>query len=102
MKKYYLLLLFATALATNAIASDEIFGFDVISEVETTGISISVNGTQVHVTGASGMTLEVYNVAGVRVATVKIDSDDKTLNLNLTKGCYILKVGKVVRKVSIR
>ncbi|MDD3387351.1 MAG: secretion protein, partial [Prevotella sp.] len=27
---------------------------------------------------------------------------DKSYNLNLPKGCYIVKVGKVVRKVSIR
>ena len=102
MKKYYLLLLFATALTTTALGADDFFDFDDIEEVETTSINISVTGNQVHVTGAAGMTLEVYNVAGVRVGTFKIDSDDKTLNLNLTKGCYILKVGKVVRKVSIR
>ena len=102
MKKYYLLLLFATALTTTALGAGEYGEFDDISEVVVTGVAISINGNQVHVTGAAGQTLEVYNVAGVRVGTFKIDSDDKTLNLNLAKGCYILKVGKVVRKVSIR
>ena len=102
MKKYYLFLLFVTALTTTALAAEEFGELDDISEVDVTGVAISINGNQVHVTGAAGQTLEVYNIAGVRVGSYKIDSDDKNLNLNLAKGCYILKVGKVVRKVSIR
>lgn len=53
-------------------------------------------------TGANGEMLYVYNVAGVRVKSVKVDGDDKRFEMNLPKGCYILKVGKTVRKVSIR
>lgn len=64
--------------------------------------SLNVSGNDVRVTGASGAQLEVYNLAGVRIKTINIDSADKSLTLNLPKGCYILKVGKVVRKVSIR
>ncbi|MBR0273155.1 MAG: T9SS type A sorting domain-containing protein [Bacteroidaceae bacterium] len=82
---------------------------DMTSEIEAPDIdeeinpiTISVNGTQVHVTNAADKVLEIYNLAGVRVASFKIDSDDKTVNINLNKGCYILKVDKVVRKVSIK
>jgi len=64
--------------------------------------TISVQGMTVRVTGASGMTLSVYNVAGVCVMQRKVEGDDKSFELNLPKGCYILKVGKVVRKVSIK
>ncbi len=71
-------------------------------ETEVAGIGINVNGSQLHITNAAGQTLEIYNLAGVRVTTVRIDSDDKTLNLNLQKGCYMVKVGKVVRKINIR
>ncbi len=102
MKKYYLLLLFATTLTTTPLCATELDEFDSVTEIEISSVTITVNGSQVHITGAEGQTLEVYNVAGVRVANVKIDSDEKTLNLNLAKGCYILKIGKVVRKVSIR
>lgn len=66
------------------------------------GITVSVEQSLIHVTGASGQLMQVYNVAGVCVATIKVDGDDKRYDLNLTKGCYIVKVGKVVRKVSIR
>ena len=63
--------------------------------------TISVNTSTVHVTGANGQTLEVYNIAGVRVVCVKVEGQDKRFDLNLPKGCYIVKVGKVVRKISI-
>lgn len=72
-------------------------------ETEIQAVTLSVNGTKVHVSGADGAVLEVYNLTGVKIATYRIDSNDKQVNLsNLSKGYYILKVGKVVRKISIR
>ena len=65
-------------------------------------ISISVVGNVLHVVGAENEQLAIYNVTGVRVMSVKVDGDDKHYTLNLPKGCYIVKVGNVVRKVSIR
>ncbi len=65
-------------------------------------IDISVAGSVIHVTGAAGQNLYVYNITGVRVKSIRVDSNDKRYDLNLPKGCYIVKVGKVVRKISIR
>lgn len=65
-------------------------------------IGISVVESTMHVTNAAGQTLYIYNVAGVRVMSIKVDGIDKRYELNLQKGCYIVKVGKVVRKISIR
>lgn len=65
-------------------------------------INISVSGSTLHVTGASGEDLYIYNVTGVRVKSFRVDSNDKRYELNLPKGCYIVKAGKVVRKISIR
>ncbi|MGI6241958.1 MAG: T9SS type A sorting domain-containing protein [Prevotella sp.] len=66
-------------------------------------ITISVNREAVlRITGAAGQNLYIYNITGVRVMSLKIDGDDKSYSLNLPKGCYIVKVGKVVRKISIR
>jgi len=31
-----------------------------------------------------------------------VEGQDKRFDLNLPKGCYIVKVGKVVRKISIK
>ena len=66
------------------------------------GITLTVNGTKVHVTGANGENMEIFNLTGVKVSSISIDSADKSLTLTLPKGCYILKVGKVVHKISIR
>jgi len=64
--------------------------------------AITVQGSNVRVTNASGQTLAIYNVAGVCVQKIKVEGADKCFELNLPKGCYILKVGKTVRKISIK
>ena len=86
------------ALSSNMYAQSERDGI----EAETTAVSIAVRGNNVRISGASGHTLEIYNLTGVKVESVEIDSNDKSITLNLQKGCYILKVGGVVRKISIK
>lgn len=65
-------------------------------------VTIAVSGQTVTVSGAQGETLEVISLTGRRVLTVKIESPAQRIELNIPKGCYLLKVGKVVRKVSLR
>ena len=65
-------------------------------------ITISVNGQWVTINGAQGLTLEVVSLTGRLVKTVKIESPAQRIELNVPKGCYILKIGKVVRKVAVR
>ncbi len=74
-----------------------------VIDLEYENISVSISNENVlHVTGAAGQTLHIYNVTGVRVMTIKVDGSDKSYNLNLARGCYIVKVGNVVRKISIK
>jgi len=54
------------------------------------------------VTGAEGQTLEIVSLTGKKIMDVKIESPAQKIELNIPKGCYIVKVGKVVRKVSVR
>ena len=54
------------------------------------------------VSGAEGLTLEVVSLTGNKVLEVKIESPSQKVELNIPKGCYIVKVGKAVRKVSVR
>lgn len=75
---------------------------EIIEQPTTDDVTISVSGQTLHVTGADGMALQVYNVAGVCVKSFKVEGSDKRYDLNLPKGCYIIKVGKTVRKISIR
>lgn len=102
MVKYLLSILFLSLIAmvapSYANASEAVEFIE--NDVQT--VSVVVNGSSVRVGGANGMTLYVYNITGLRVKAVAIDSSDKQFDLDLPKGCYILKVGKVVRKISIK
>ena len=64
-------------------------------------IAVTQQGKNIKVQNACGKTLQVYNVTGALVATYRIDSDDKTITLNVGRGCYIVKVGDVTRKITI-
>ena len=68
-----------------------------IVENEVTQIVLTITGSTVRVQNA-----EKGNTLGVKVSSIKIDSSDKTIALNLPKGCYILKIGDVVRKIAIK
>lgn len=70
-------------------------------EAEMEAVTLTIQEGKAHITNAEGKTLEIYNLTGVRVARIRIDSNDKQITLNLTRGCYIMKVDKVVRKVTI-
>ena len=74
----------------------------VAEQIDEQAPAISVDGNVVNVQSASGMTLEVVSLTGRAVATYKIEGPAQRIELNLPKGCYILKVGKVVRKVTVR
>ena len=65
-------------------------------------IEIIVEQGAIRVAGAIGETMRVYNVTGVEVMNMRVDSQDKRFHVNLPKGFYIIKVGKVVRKVYLR
>ena len=75
-----------------------------LAAVEQAGadVVIAVNGSTVSVTGAQGEMLEVVSLTGRQVMAVKIESPAQRVELNIPKGCYILKVGKVVRKIQVR
>lgn len=98
-KKFYILALCAF-LATSPVrlmAEELIEG----PESETSTISIAVIGNKVHISGANGETVEIFNIAGVKISTVQIDSAEKVITLS--KGCYIIKIGSIAtRKIAIR
>ncbi|MCI6618922.1 MAG: T9SS type A sorting domain-containing protein [Prevotella sp.] len=102
MKRNILVLAFGAALLLCVPVQLRAESLSESAGIEVPAITVAVNEATVHVTGATGEVLQVYNVAGVRVMSVKIEDPDKYFDLNLPKGCYIIKVGKVVRKISIR
>ena len=73
-----------------------------VAELIDEQVTLTVEGNVVLVNGAQGEVLEVVSLTGRQVAQYRIESASQRVELNLAKGCYVLKVGKVVRKVSIR
>ncbi len=65
-------------------------------------IDVSYNNGELSVFGAEGCRLEIVSLTGKKVLTMDIESPAQKIELNIPKGCYIVKVGKVVRKVSVR
>ena len=67
-------------------------------------VVITANGSVLRITGAEGLTMCVYNVAGGQpVMKSRIDSQDKSFELNLPKGVYIVQVGnKAARKIVVK
>jgi uncharacterized protein YcgI (DUF1989 family) len=72
-----------------------------VAEMIEETITLTIDGNAVTVSGAQGQKLIVVSLTGRQVAEYQIDSPAQRIELNLTKGCYVLKVGNVVRKVSI-
>lgn len=101
MKKYVtLLLLLALFLPASAQASAS-SDFPVSEQMDAASPVISVRGSRFAVLHAEGLVLEIYNLAGLKVGSYKIESGEYTVTTSLPKGCYILKLGKLVRKISI-
>ena len=103
MKKLFIYsFLSALLLAVPAAVSASEPEMELQEQIDANKITISVSQSTLHVSGANGLVLEVVSLTGRPVASVKIESPSQRVELNLPKGCYIIKVGKVVRKVSIR
>ena len=73
------------------------------TETEQMPITISVNESTVHIKNADKKIVQIFNLTGVEVKRIAVDSPSKTIDLSsLPKGCYIIKIGKVARKVYLR
>ena len=84
-----------------AVAASEIEAASTMEQLDEQ-TEITVDGQTVCVTGAQGQELVVVSLTGRQVMKVKIESANQRVELNVPKGCYILKVGKVVRKIQVR
>ena len=67
-----------------------------------TDVSISYSEGVLYVNGAENRQLEIVSLTGKRVSQSHIDSPAQKIELSLPKGCYIVKIGDVVRKISVR
>ncbi|MBQ9357278.1 MAG: T9SS type A sorting domain-containing protein [Prevotella sp.] len=104
MKKRILTFICAALLGISApvFAMNMVMEMGVAEQTDEQQPVIGMEGNVVTIQWASGMTLDVVSLTGRAIASYRIESPSQRIELNLPKGCYILKVGKVVRKVTVR
>lgn len=101
MRKNILILAIMAFLSVPVLAVTMVMERGVAEQIDDE-VTLSVEGNTVIVNGAQGEVLKVVSLTGRELAQYRIDSPAQRVELNLAKGCYVLKVGKIVRKVSIR
>lgn len=78
------------------------YAYHGVEEIDEPTITVSISQSVLTITGAQGMTAEIVSLTGKPVATIRIDSPVQRIDLNLSKGCYIVRIGKVVRKIAVK
>ena len=101
MRKNLLLIALTVFLTVHVAAAPMLLEQEAVEQISD-DVTFVVEGNSVLVSGAQGQVLEVISLTGREVVRYRIDSPSQRIDLNLSKGCYVLKVGKVVRKVAIR
>ncbi len=106
MKKLYITLLSIFAACQMSVHAESFLqesnGVNVVLEAQgAVEIGISVSGQELHITNAAGKSITVYSITGSKVLSASIDSNDKTIALNVARGWYIVKVGDITRKVFV-
>ena len=64
-------------------------------------VTITYSQGVLYISGGEGKVLEVVSLTGRRMLELQIDSPAQKVELNVPKGCYIVKVGSVVRKIAV-
>lgn len=67
------------------------------------GVAVYQKGKILQLQNApAGEKLEVLSIVGVRVFEKRIESSNQEFQLDLPKGYYIVKIGTIVRKISVK
>ena len=96
---YIFILIACSTLSTPLLASNM---SDTQQIVAFNDINIYFEQNILRITGGEGLRLHIFNVTGILVVCENIDSADKRFSLDLPHGCYIVKVGKLVKKISVK
>lgn len=102
LKRLLIIFLLAMPVSQTLLAETvPVYELGVYEQIGDSKVELKVNSGTVTISGASGLTLEVVSLTGKLIKQVKIVSMVQVVELNIPKGCYILKVGNLVRKVSV-
>lgn len=70
---------------------------------ETPAVSIFMKGNTLQLQNVTvGEKVEILSIVGVRVFQKKIENTNQDYELDLPKGYYIVKIGTIVRKISVK
>ncbi len=73
-----------------------------LSDIETQQPSVRQSGSSLIVSGAVGKTVYVYNLLGVQLIAIHVDSYEKRIDLStLPKGIYPIKIGNYTKKIQL-
>lgn len=71
-------------------------------DLDVQDINLTYSNGVAHITGAHGMVVKVYNLAGIMVKSFVVDGQDKRISLPLAGGVYIIKIGpSFTRKITV-
>ena len=77
-------------------------GAEEMIDLDVQEISLTYSGGVMHITGANGMVVKVYNLAGIAVKSFMVEGQDKRISVPLSDGVYIIKVGpSFTRKITV-
>lgn len=75
----------------------------VAQDKEPASVEISAYDNKIVVENAPvGSKLEIYSVVGIRVKEIPMKQSSGEYTVDLAKGYYIVRIGEIVRKISIR
>ncbi len=102
MRKTILNILLATAIVMGASTTMHADPIVEVNSIDFNHVGVTYSNGVLHVTGAAGLVVSVYNIVGQKVYECKLDSNDKRIELSLPSNCYIVKVGSMARKISVK
>lgn len=102
MRRTILNIFLATALLMGASATMMADPIVEVNYIDFNQVSVTFSNGVLHVVGAAGQIVSVYNIVGQKIFECKLDSNDKRIELSLPSNCYIVKVGNVARKISVK
>lgn len=66
-------------------------------------ITVKYHAGVLHLTGANGQMVTIYNIAGMAIKSFRVEGQDKRISLTLTDGVYLVKIGTITtRKILIK
>lgn len=65
-------------------------------------VNISYSEGILYISGAENQQLEIVSLTGKKVLQTRIESPAQKIEISLPKGCYIVKIGDMARKISVR